>query len=237
MFVRVIAVGAVAATLVLSQSGAVAAQQPPRRQAATAKPAALPSKVTVPIEYHKLENGLKVVLSRDTSSPTAVVGIYYTIGFRIEPKDRTGFAHLFEHMMFQGSRASRQERVHLAGRIERRHPERLDPVRLHQLLPDRPGPHARDDPLGRSRSHVGPEDHPGQPHQPAGRGEERGEGQRPQPAVRRVSRGSTCRSRRTPTGTTPTISTATSRTSTPRRSPTCSSSSRPTTRRTTPCWS
>jgi predicted Zn-dependent peptidase len=102
MLVRVIAVGAVAATLVLSESGAVAAQQPPRRQAAT-KPAALPSKVTVPIEYHKLENGLKVVLSRDTSSPTAVVAIYYAIGFRIEPKDRTGFAHLFEHMMFQGS--------------------------------------------------------------------------------------------------------------------------------------
>ena len=60
-------------------------------------------KVTVPIEYHKLENGLKVVLSRDSSSPTAVVGVYYNIGFRIEPKDRTGFAHLFEHMMFQGS--------------------------------------------------------------------------------------------------------------------------------------
>jgi zinc protease len=60
--------------------------------------------VTVPIEYHKLDNGLKVVLSPDTSSPTAVVGVYYNIGFRIEPKDRTGFAHLFEHMMFQGSR-------------------------------------------------------------------------------------------------------------------------------------
>jgi predicted Zn-dependent peptidase len=59
--------------------------------------------VTVPIEYHKLDNGLKVVLSRDTSSPTAVVAVYYNIGFRIEPKDRTGFAHLFEHMMFQGS--------------------------------------------------------------------------------------------------------------------------------------
>ena len=66
-------------------------------------PAAAQQKVTVPIEYHKLENGLKVVLSRDTSSPTAVVGVYYNIGFRIEPKDRTGFAHLFEHMMFQGS--------------------------------------------------------------------------------------------------------------------------------------
>ena len=44
------------------------------------------------------------MLSRDPSSPTAVVAVYYRIGFRIEPRNRTGFAHLFEHMMFQGSR-------------------------------------------------------------------------------------------------------------------------------------
>jgi len=69
----------------------------------SAPSAQAPQTVTVPIEYHKLDNGLKVVLSRDTSSPTAVVAVYYNIGFRIEPKDRTGFAHLFEHMMFQGS--------------------------------------------------------------------------------------------------------------------------------------
>ena len=62
-----------------------------------------PGRLTIPVEYHKLPNGLKVVLSRDTSSPTAVVAVYYGIGFRVEPKDRTGFAHLFEHMMFQGS--------------------------------------------------------------------------------------------------------------------------------------
>lgn len=57
----------------------------------------------IPIVYYKLPNGLKVVLSRDTAVPTVAVGVYYNIGFRIEPKDRTGFAHLFEHMMFQGS--------------------------------------------------------------------------------------------------------------------------------------
>jgi zinc protease len=57
----------------------------------------------VPVEYHKLSNGLKVVLSRDTTTPIVVVAVYYNIGFRIEPHDRTGFAHLFEHMMFQGS--------------------------------------------------------------------------------------------------------------------------------------
>ena len=58
---------------------------------------------TVPVEYYKLPNGLRVVLSPDHSAPTVVIGVYYRIGFRIEPRDRTGFAHLFEHMMFQGS--------------------------------------------------------------------------------------------------------------------------------------
>lgn len=57
----------------------------------------------VPVEYYKLNNGLRVVLSQDKTAPTVVVSVYYNIGFRIEPKDRTGFAHLFEHMMFQGS--------------------------------------------------------------------------------------------------------------------------------------
>jgi predicted Zn-dependent peptidase len=58
----------------------------------------------VPVEYYKLDNGLKVVLSQDKTAPTIAVGVYYNIGFRIEPKNRTGFAHLFEHMMFQGSK-------------------------------------------------------------------------------------------------------------------------------------
>jgi len=61
------------------------------------------SAFTVPVEYYTLPNGLKVVLSRDQSAPTVVVAAYYNIGFRIEPQNRTGFAHLFEHMMFQGS--------------------------------------------------------------------------------------------------------------------------------------
>jgi zinc protease len=59
--------------------------------------------VKVPVEYYKLPNGLKVVLSPDKTAPIVDIGVYYNIGFRIEPKDRTGFAHLFEHMMFQGS--------------------------------------------------------------------------------------------------------------------------------------
>ena len=58
----------------------------------------------VPVEYYKLPNGLRVALSPDHTAPTVCVAVYYRIGFRVEPKDRTGFAHLFEHMMFQGSK-------------------------------------------------------------------------------------------------------------------------------------
>jgi len=64
--------------------------------------AARPS-LNVPVEYYKLPNGLRVVLSPDNTVPTVVVAAYYNIGFRNEPRDRTGFAHLFEHLMFQGS--------------------------------------------------------------------------------------------------------------------------------------
>lgn len=61
------------------------------------------SNFSVPITYYKLPNGLRVILSPDSTAPTVVTAVYYRIGFRVEPKDRTGFAHLFEHMMFQGS--------------------------------------------------------------------------------------------------------------------------------------
>ncbi|HUS07028.1 MAG TPA: pitrilysin family protein [Bryobacteraceae bacterium] len=59
---------------------------------------------TVPVTYYKLPNGLKIALSPDHTAPTVAVAVYYKIGFRVEPRDRTGFAHLFEHMMFQGSK-------------------------------------------------------------------------------------------------------------------------------------
>ena len=72
-------------------------------EAAPVAPKAPTSAINIPIEYYKLDNGLKVVLSRDTTAPTVTVGVYYHIGFRIEPRGRTGFAHLFEHLMFQGS--------------------------------------------------------------------------------------------------------------------------------------
>ncbi|MGC1194467.1 MAG: pitrilysin family protein [Candidatus Dormiibacterota bacterium] len=51
----------------------------------------------------RLKNGLDVVLSSERSSPTVAVGMYYRAGFRLEEEGRTGFAHLFEHLMFQGT--------------------------------------------------------------------------------------------------------------------------------------
>jgi len=97
--------------LVLAVLGC-AHEPPPPKPAAPVQPVAAPApetaplpppSFTIPVESYTLSNGLKVVLSRDTTAPVAVVGVYYHIGFRIEPRNRTGFAHLFEHMMFQGS--------------------------------------------------------------------------------------------------------------------------------------
>ncbi len=70
---------------------------------ATAAPAASPGGFHIPIEQYKLENGLRVILSRDSSAPVVTVYMLYDVGARSEEKGRTGFAHLFEHMMFQGS--------------------------------------------------------------------------------------------------------------------------------------
>src|SRR5690348_2221951 len=55
------------------------------------------------IERYALGNGLRVVLNRDMAVPVVAVAVYYDVGSRNEREGRTGFAHLFEHMMFQGS--------------------------------------------------------------------------------------------------------------------------------------
>ena len=55
------------------------------------------------IEHKTFANGLRVVVAPDSTAPVVTVGVYYKIGFRLEPRGRSGFAHLFEHMMFQGS--------------------------------------------------------------------------------------------------------------------------------------
>lgn len=60
--------------------------------------------ISIPLEEHGLENGLRIVLSPDASVPIVAVNLWYDVGSRNEGRGQTGLAHLFEHMMFQGSR-------------------------------------------------------------------------------------------------------------------------------------
>ncbi len=60
-------------------------------------------RLDVPVVTERLGNGLRVVLSPDRSAPVVTVAVYYRVGIRLEPRGRSGFAHLFEHLMFQGS--------------------------------------------------------------------------------------------------------------------------------------
>lgn len=62
-----------------------------------------PKKPLISFTEHRLENGLRVILAEDHSAPTYSIALTYNVGSRDEKRGRTGFAHLFEHMMFQGS--------------------------------------------------------------------------------------------------------------------------------------
>jgi zinc protease len=81
---------AAATALLLATSLALQAQAP-------SKP------LRIPIQQYKLDNGLHIVLSEDHSAPTYGISITYNVGSHNEHAGRTGFAHLFEHMMFEGS--------------------------------------------------------------------------------------------------------------------------------------
>nr|MBA3457937.1 insulinase family protein [Deltaproteobacteria bacterium] len=59
--------------------------------------------VSIPIEEFKLPNGLRVIVHTDRKAPIVAVNIWYHVGSKNEPLGRSGFAHLFEHLMFQGS--------------------------------------------------------------------------------------------------------------------------------------
>jgi zinc protease len=62
-----------------------------------------PKPLRIPIQQYKLDNGLRIVLSEDHSAPTYGISITYNVGSHSEHPGHTGFAHLFEHMMFEGS--------------------------------------------------------------------------------------------------------------------------------------
>ena len=64
---------------------------------------ALVAEVDIPYETFTLPNGLTTIVHTDRKSPVVGVTIYYRVGSKHEPRGRTGFAHLFEHLMFGGS--------------------------------------------------------------------------------------------------------------------------------------
>ncbi|HEY6329872.1 MAG TPA: pitrilysin family protein [Blastocatellia bacterium] len=78
----------------------------PERVSASPEESPIPDNqatLKVPFTQFKLDNGLRVVLSEDHSAPVVAVTVYFDVGSRNETPGHTGFAHLFEHMMFQGS--------------------------------------------------------------------------------------------------------------------------------------
>ena len=70
----------------------------------TTAEAGLPAAFEIPVTYFKLRNGLRVVLSPDHSMQTVRVGVLFKVGSRHEPPNRTGMAHLFEHLMYEASK-------------------------------------------------------------------------------------------------------------------------------------
>ncbi len=68
-----------------------------------ASPVAAQSRITVPYEKFQLDNGLTVILHRDATTPTIATNLWYWVGSSHEEPGRSGFAHLFEHILFEGS--------------------------------------------------------------------------------------------------------------------------------------
>ncbi len=137
----------------------------------------------------KLKNGLRVIISEDHSAPVFAVAVNYNVGSRDERKGRTGFAHLFEHMMFKGSANVGAGRASAPRLRQRRLDERHDQQGSDALLRDPAGQPARPRAVPRGRPHALARHHQGQPRQPAQRRAGRAAARRRQPAVRPHVRG------------------------------------------------
>ncbi|MDO7841584.1 M16 family metallopeptidase [Sphingomonas immobilis] len=90
------------ATIIASAQPALA-QTAPKPAAKPAPVAALIKQVDIPYTQFTLANGLRVVVHTDRKAPVVAVSVWYNVGSKFEPKGKTGFAHLFEHLMFNGS--------------------------------------------------------------------------------------------------------------------------------------
>ena len=80
-----------------------AAAQATAPSAAPAPLSSLVAKVDIPYQEFTLKNGLRVIVHTDRKAPIVAVSVWYHVGSRYEPAGKTGFAHLFEHLMFYGS--------------------------------------------------------------------------------------------------------------------------------------
>ena len=93
----------VTAVALMALFAAPAAQAPVAGQRQTTRSAATSETLRLPFESYALPNGLTVILSPEKTTPTVAVNVWYKVGSKNEVVGRTGFAHLFEHVMFTGS--------------------------------------------------------------------------------------------------------------------------------------
>jgi len=95
--------------LALAVTSSLVAAGPALAKAKAADPAPiadLVKAVDIPYEAFTLDNGLRVIVHEDRKAPVVAVSVWYRVGSKHEPKGKTGFAHLFEHLMFNGSENS-----------------------------------------------------------------------------------------------------------------------------------
>jgi len=97
------------AALLLATSLSAPSLTVPTFAAEPAAVSALVKAVDIPYESFTLDNGLRVIVHTDRKAPVVAVSIWYHIGSKDEPKGKTGFAHLFEHLMFNGSENANED--------------------------------------------------------------------------------------------------------------------------------
>ncbi|MBX3361754.1 MAG: insulinase family protein [Phycisphaeraceae bacterium] len=123
---------------------------------------------SVPYERYQLDNGMTVILHQDRSLPLAALNLWYRVGSKDEPKGRSGFAHLFEHLMFMGTERVPENQFDLIMESGGGS-NNATTIRPHKLLPVRALLSPPDTPLARSgstRRHR-PHDDPGETRPPA----------------------------------------------------------------------
>ncbi|MFQ6409690.1 M16 family metallopeptidase, partial [Bacillus amyloliquefaciens] len=102
MKLKTLALTGVALALLVPPASAQTA--PAATTASVAAPVSqLVRSVDIPYEQFTLPNGLRVIVHTDRKAPVVAVSVWYDVGSKHEPKGKTGFAHLFEHLMFNGS--------------------------------------------------------------------------------------------------------------------------------------